>query len=98
MERQPAPEPGDTARLGQLAAHWREAPPEIRQDILTAAAAVQDAPEPGARSPEPGARSPEPGARSPEPGARSPEPGGRVAHLLETLGRLNLPDTPDSAP
>ncbi|MEV5689531.1 hypothetical protein AB0L68_41355 [Streptomyces sp. NPDC052164] len=84
MERQPAPEPGDTARLGQLAAHWREAPPEIRQDILTAAAAVQDAPEPG--------------ARSPEPGARSPEPGGRVAHLLETLGRLNLPDTPDSAP
>ncbi|MEV5676468.1 hypothetical protein AB0L68_41005 [Streptomyces sp. NPDC052164] len=69
MERQPAPEPGDTARLGQLAAHWREAPPEIRQDILTAAAAAQDAPEPG-----------------------------RVAHLLEALGRLNLPDTPDSAP
>ncbi|MFC9863325.1 MULTISPECIES: hypothetical protein [unclassified Streptomyces] len=65
MGEQPAPEPGDTARLGQLAAHWREAPPEIRQDILTAAAAVQDAPEPGARSPEPGARSPEPGARSP---------------------------------
>ncbi|MEE1792591.1 hypothetical protein PUR28_17750 [Streptomyces sp. BE308] len=47
MERQPAPEPGDTARLDQLAAHWRDAPPEIRQDILTAAPAVQDAPEPG---------------------------------------------------
>ncbi|MGY3676473.1 hypothetical protein [Streptomyces sp. TE33382] len=68
MERQPAPEPGDTARLDQLAAHWREAPPEIRQDILTAAAAVQDAPEPG-----------------------------HVAHLLETLGRLNFPDISDSA-
>ncbi|WP_326681056.1 hypothetical protein [Streptomyces sp. NBC_01237] len=71
MGRQPAPEPGDTARLDQLAAHWREAPPEIRQDILTAAAAVQDAPEPGR---------------------------GRVAHLLEALGRLDLPDTPDGAP
>ncbi|MCX4967021.1 hypothetical protein OHA98_19820 [Streptomyces sp. NBC_00654] len=69
MERLPDPEPGDTARLDQLAAHWREAPPDIRQDVLTAAAAVQDAPEPG-----------------------------RVAHLLETLGRLKLPDTPDGTP
>ncbi|MCX4967123.1 hypothetical protein OHA98_20470 [Streptomyces sp. NBC_00654] len=43
-------------------------PVEIRQDILTAAAAVRDAPEPD-----------------------------HVAHLLERLGRLNLPDTPDCA-
>ncbi|MCX4970902.1 hypothetical protein OHA98_40435 [Streptomyces sp. NBC_00654] len=69
MGEQPVPEPGDTARLDQLAAHWRAAPSEIRQDILTAAAEVQNAPEPG-----------------------------RVAHLLETLGCLELPDTPDGAP
>ncbi|WP_326681554.1 hypothetical protein [Streptomyces sp. NBC_01237] len=50
-------------------AHWREAPPEIRQDILTTAAAAQGAPEPG-----------------------------HVAHLLDTLGRLSFPGTPDSAP
>lgn len=46
MGRQPDPEPGDTARLDQLAAHWREAPADIRRDILSAAAVDQDSPEP----------------------------------------------------
>jgi hypothetical protein len=40
----PEPEPGDTARLDQLAAHWRELPEVLRQDVTQAAETLRDTP------------------------------------------------------
>lgn len=40
----PEPEPGDTARLDQLASHWRELPEVVRQDVTQAAEALRDTP------------------------------------------------------
>ena len=40
----PEPTPGDTARLDQLGAHWREVPEVLRQDVAQAADALRDNP------------------------------------------------------
>lgn len=40
----PEPTPGDTARLDQLATHWRQLPEVLRQDVTQAAEALRDAP------------------------------------------------------
>lgn len=40
----PEPGPADTARLDQLAAHWRELPEVLRQDVAQAAGELRDAP------------------------------------------------------
>ncbi|WP_217230773.1 hypothetical protein [Streptomyces anulatus] len=37
----PAPAPGDTARLDQMAACWRDADPEAKKAVGDAAAALQ---------------------------------------------------------
>lgn len=39
------PEPGDTARLDQLAAHWRDAPEPRRQDVAAAGQELLDNPD-----------------------------------------------------
>ncbi|MFF9436842.1 hypothetical protein ACF1BP_24255 [Streptomyces sp. NPDC014735] len=44
----PVPLPGDTARLDQLAAHWRDADPAARQEVTDAADALLDSPDAGA--------------------------------------------------
>lgn len=40
----PEPEPGDTARLDQLGAAWRDAPPDARAAVEAAAATARDTP------------------------------------------------------
>ncbi|MBB1252535.1 hypothetical protein H3146_03985 [Streptomyces sp. OF3] len=40
----PEPAPADTARLDQLAAHWRELPEVLQQDVTQAAEQLRDAP------------------------------------------------------
>ncbi|MGW2654433.1 hypothetical protein ACWC1D_12380 [Streptomyces sp. NPDC001478] len=40
----PSPTPGDTARLDQLAARWRDTEPEVRQEVADAADAVRASP------------------------------------------------------
>ncbi|WP_139238471.1 hypothetical protein [Streptomyces aidingensis] len=40
----PEPQPGDTARLDHLAAHWRELPELLQQDVVQAAEELRDAP------------------------------------------------------
>ncbi|GAB2891311.1 hypothetical protein [Streptomyces mayteni] len=44
----PEPLPGDTARLDQLAAQWRETPPEARLEVEQAADALRANPSPEA--------------------------------------------------
>ncbi|MCX4681560.1 hypothetical protein OG413_40890 [Streptomyces sp. NBC_01433] len=41
----PVPLPGDTARLDQLSARWRDADPAARQEVIDAAHALGDAPD-----------------------------------------------------